>query len=115
MWGRGIGSRRTTGLQDDGPARDAGSLVVPLSSGLVVSCCVFALSLTLSNKLERREFAAQHGCAVGLEPAFQNASINRAEIHLVFDVALEEVGGREAGIFAKQPGFDFFTHDKHRG
>src|SRR5260370_17925480 len=90
MWGRGIGSRRTTGLQDHGPPRDAGSLVVPLSSGLVVSCCVFGLSLTLSDKLEGREFASQHGCAVGLEPVFQDAGIDGAEINLVFDVALDE-------------------------
>ena len=66
------------------------------------------------NQLERLELSPENRLAAGLEPVLEHRCIHAAEIDRVFDVALEQIRRREAGILAEQTGFDAFTHNEHR-
>ena len=67
-----------------------------------------------SNQLQRLELAAKNWRTFGLEPAFQNVRIDTAKIYSEFDVALEQIPWRKAGITSKQSGFHLVTDDEQR-
>src|SRR5437660_9492410 len=66
------------------------------------------------NNRQRLKFLSENGLALGFKPVFENGGIDRAEVHAVFQIALEKVGGRETRMTAKEAGFDLLTDDKYR-
>ena len=69
-----------------------------------------------SDDRERIEVAPEHRRAFRFEPVFQHPGIHTAEIRDEFDVALEQVGGSEAGTLAQQTSLHFIAkHEQGRG
>src|SRR5687767_14611733 len=98
-----------------GNLKSFGSLTPASRAGTAGAASNLTKAQRLRSALERLERPAQNRRSARLEPALQNAGVDRTEIHRVFRIAVGEVFRVKARKFSEHTGLRFGAGDKHRG